>query len=130
MVRKSELARDVARGAGARDQRERAWVERIEGWRSSGQTQVAYCAAQGLSVWMLRKWIVDLGAGTGRTTKVKARPIMLPIPLRAADAARLSPPASTPEATLEIALPNGTRIRAAGAVANELTRSIARALRC
>ena len=28
------------------------------------------------------------------------------------------------------ALPNGTRIRAAGAVASELTRSIARALRC
>ena len=130
MVRKSELSKDVARGAGAREQRERVWVERIEGWRSSGQTQVTYCATHGLSVWVLRKWIVNLGAGRGRTAKVKAGPIMLPIRLRAADTARLAAPASAPEATLEIALPNGTRIRAAGAGASELTRSIARALRC
>ena len=35
MVRKSELSKDVARVAGAREQRERVWVERIEGWRRS-----------------------------------------------------------------------------------------------
>ena len=78
MVRKSELSKDVARGAGAREQREqreRVWVERIEGWRSSGQTQVIYCAAHGLSVWVLRKWIVNLGTGRGRTAKVKAGPL-------------------------------------------------------
>ena len=63
MVRKSGLSKDVARGAGAREQRARVWVERIEGWRSSCQTQVTYCAAHGLSVWVLRKWIVNLGAG-------------------------------------------------------------------
>ena len=31
MVRKSELSKDVARDAGAREQRARVWVERIEG---------------------------------------------------------------------------------------------------
>ena len=45
MVRKSGLLKDVARVAGAREQRERVWVERIEGWRSSGQTQVTYMFA-------------------------------------------------------------------------------------
>ena len=40
---------------------------------------------------------------------------MLPIRLRAADTARLAAPASAPEATLEIAPPNGTRIRAVDA---------------
>jgi len=106
MVRKSELLNDLARRAGGRDQREGLWAERIEGWRRSGQTQVAYCAALGLSVWALRKWIVDLGAGRGRTARVKARPIMLPIPLRAAHTAGLAPAAGAPEATLGIALTN------------------------
>lgn len=133
MERKFEIARGVARGAvGEREQRKRAWIERIEGWRRSGQTQEAYCAAHGLSVWVLRKRIVNLGAGQGRTvkTKGKALPILFPIPLRAADSARLAPGIGMQEATLDIALPNGTRIRAAGAAAGELTRSIARALRC
>ena len=36
------------------------WAERARLWRESGQTQVAYCAAQGISVWMLRKWKLTL----------------------------------------------------------------------
>ena len=125
MARKARQARDV----GTRAEREQAWSQRIEGWRTSGQTQVDYCAAHGLSVWVLRKWIVTLGSKS-RRPKAKLCPVMLPIPLHAAGMASLAPEASEREANLEIALPNGTRIRASGLVANELTRAIARVLRC
>ncbi len=39
------------------------WAERIQAWRDSGQTQVRSCAERGLSVWLLRKWIVKRGRG-------------------------------------------------------------------
>jgi len=103
-------------------ERARAWTERIEGWRGSGQTQVQYCAQRGLSVWVLRKWIVKLG---GRVSRTKRRPVMLPIPLHP-----MAPAAITRESVLEIALPSGIRIRACGSIANELTHTIARKLRC
>ncbi len=110
------------KSAGGVGERARAWAERIEGWRGSGQTQVQYCAECGLSVWVLRKWIVKLGA---KVSRIKRRPVMLPIPLHP-----MAPEAMLREAALEIALPNGIRIRACGAIASELTHTIARRLRC
>ncbi len=108
-------------------EREQVWSGRIEGWRRSGQTQAKYCADHELSVWVMRKWIVKLGA-SGLTAG--RRPALLPIPLHRADKALLEAQVKMPEAALEIALPNGTRIRASGRSASELTRSIARVLRC
>ena len=125
MARTAGKARDV----GTRGEREEAWAGRIEGWRTSGQTQVDYCAAHGLSVWVLRKWIVTLGSGR-RSPKAKPHPVMLPIPLRPMGVAMPAPDRAAHQASLEIALPNGTRIRAFGLAANELRRTIARALRC
>lgn len=123
-----------------REQNARRWAERTRSWRESGQTQAAYCEAHGLSVWMLRKWIVDLGA---RGQLSKSGPRLLPIVLHPGrtgvhggvhgGAAALVPQAREHEAglaELEIALPNGSRIRAAGVSATELTRAIARVLRC
>ncbi|MEO7851862.1 MAG: hypothetical protein ABIR94_06345 [Rubrivivax sp.] len=108
--------------AGGVEERARAWAERIEGWRGSGQTQVQYCTQRGLSVWVLRKWIVKLG---GAVSRIKRRPALLPIPLHP-----LAPDALAREAALEIALPNGIRVRACGTIANELIHAIARKLRC
>ena len=132
----ARVARE-SRQAGTREERGQEWAERARAWRESGQTQAAYCAAQGLSVWMLRKWIVDLGA-KGRTSG--SVPRLLPIALHPAGsglhggvhdgpAARVAQTRES-EAGLEIALPNGTRIRAAGVSARELTRAIAQVLRC
>ena len=79
-----------AKVAGVRVERTQAWVERIEGWRKSGQTQVEYCANHALSVWLLRKWIVKLGIGRAQ----RKRPVMLPIPLHAANVPTM--PAAAP----------------------------------
>lgn len=139
-----KIAKEASRASGREDRRAengRMWAETSRLWRESGQTQAQYCAQRGLSVWMLRKWIVDLGA-KGRVSKQGPR--MLPITLRPghaglhtdlhsglhSSAALLVPQARGEEAGLEIALPNGTRIRAAGMAASELTRVIARSLRC
>lgn len=111
------------RRARERGQRENAWSGRIQEWRSSGQTQVRFCAERGLSVWMLRKWIVKLG---GRPRQAALE--LLPIPISALRPA--SGVSATSEAALEIALPNGVRVRASGAIAGELTRALARTLRC
>lgn len=110
-----------------RGQRENAWSGRIQEWRSSAQTQVRYCAERGLSVWMLRKWIVKLG---GRPRQATHALELLPIPISALRPAAGVSASATSEAALEIALPNGVRVRASGAVACELTRALARTLRC
>ena len=130
----AKLTRE-GREAGTRDERAMVWAERARLWRESGQTQVAYCAAQGISVWMLRKWIVDLGAESRLPRScLNLRPpkqaLMLPIPLHPAGPALMAAQTAGHQAALEIALPNGTRIRAAGVTATELTRAIARVLRC
>lgn len=56
------------------------WRGHVSGWRRSGRTRVAYCAAHGLSVSTLGYWISRLSAeGTaaddGRLTLVAARPM-------------------------------------------------------
>ena len=131
------------REAGTREERAQVWAERARGWRESGQTQAQYCAERGISVWMLRKWIVDLGAESRLPkSRLNLRPpkraLMLPIPLHLAGPGLMAAQSAGHEtahqavhqAALEIALPNGTRIRATGVTATELTRAIARVLRC
>lgn len=120
------MVRDAG-GELGREGRARLWADRARAWRESGQTQVAYCAEHGLSVGLLRKWIVKLGAKKARMGR---RPTLLPIALRPAGTPVIANEAVAREAALEIALPNGARIRASGRIADQLTRSIARALRC
>ena len=66
----ANITRD-AREVGKREERTQVWAERAWGWRESRQTQAQYCAERGLSVWMLRKWIVDLGAES-RLPRIRA----------------------------------------------------------
>lgn len=67
---------------GKRAMREAQWRAHISGWRSSGQSQAAYCAAHGLSVSTLGYWIKRLRdvsrdevAAEGKLTLVAARPM-------------------------------------------------------
>ena len=41
----------------SRSDRAAHWRAHVEAWRSSGQTQVAYCSEQGLSVKSLAYWL-------------------------------------------------------------------------
>jgi len=41
----------------SRSERAAYWRVHVEGWRRSGQTQVAYCSEQGLSVKSLAYWL-------------------------------------------------------------------------
>ena len=36
------------------------WRERVEGWRASGLSQIAYCAHHGLSIKSFRRWWTKL----------------------------------------------------------------------
>ena len=110
-----------------RGEAEAVWAERIQAWRDSGQTQVRFCAERGLSVWLLRKWIVRRGRGL---SMVKRMPLLLPIPMTALRSAPEDVVGEACEAALEIALPNGIRVRASGQVASAIARVLARALRC
>ena len=110
-----------------RGEAEGVWAERIQAWRDSGQTQVRFCAERGLSVWLLRKWIVKRGRGS---SMVKRVPALLPIPITALRTAPEEMVSSAREAALEIALPNGIRVRASGQVATAIARALTRALRC
>jgi len=114
----------VAHGRG---EAEGVWAERIQAWRDSGQTQVRFCAERGLSVWLLRKWIVKRGPGS---SVVKRMPVLLPIPITALRSTSEGAVGGAREAGLEIALPNGIRVRASGQVATAIARVLARALRC
>lgn len=88
------------------------WREHIEAWRASGQSRGDYCAAQGLSrktfgwwAWRLdrqrRPAEVDLQAGR-----------FLPVEVAAiAPAAVVPDGATTADARIEIALPNGLAVR-------------------
>ena len=95
--------------------------------RGACQTQVRFCAERGVSVWLLRKWIVKRGRGS---SVVKRVPTLLPIPIGALRSAPEEVVGAGREAALEIALPNGIRVRASGQVATEIARALARALRC
>ena len=39
-----------------REARERQWRERLEQWRISGLSGVAFCRESGLSIWQFRYW--------------------------------------------------------------------------
>ena len=110
-----------------RGEAEGVWAGRIQAWRDSGQTQVRFCAERGLSVWVLRKWIVKRARGS---SVVKCVPALLPIPITALRTAPQELVGGAREAALEIALPNGIRVRASGQVATVIARVLARALRC
>ncbi len=57
-------------------------------------------------------------------------PALLPLPIFALRTAPDEVVGAAREAALEIALPNGIRVRASGQVATEIARALARALRC
>jgi hypothetical protein len=61
------------------------WRAHVSGWRRSGQTQAAYCAAQGLSVSTLGYWISRLrkeavATDDGKLTLVAAKPTPMATP--------------------------------------------------
>lgn len=78
------------------------WRAHVSGWRRSGQTQRAYCAAHGLSVSSLGYWIGQLreeGATAPDSTKltlVAARPMT-----------EVSPPPPGHGAELTVRSPSG-----------------------
>lgn len=80
---------------GKRAMRAAQWRAHVSAWRSSGQTQAAYCAAHGLSVSALGYWIGRLreagdGFETARLTLVAARPMTTLVPPPPAGGAELT----------------------------------------
>lgn len=77
---------------GKRARREAQWRTHVSGWRNSGQSQVAYCAAHGLSVSTLGYWIRQLRQGRTedaaqtKLTLVAARPMGSTLPTAGAGA--------------------------------------------
>lgn len=67
---------------GKRTTRAAQWRARIAAWRSSGQTQAAYCAAHGLNVHTLGYWISRLreDGDVAPLTLVAARPMTTLMP--------------------------------------------------
>jgi hypothetical protein len=81
-------------------QREQRWRQAIAGWKKSGQSIHAYCAARGLSEASFYAWRRELAK---RDQAASAALKFLPVHVRA-------------EAIIEIALPNGLVVRAPAAV--------------
>lgn len=92
------------------------WAKRIGEWERSGQTQRAFCAQRGLSLWSLHWWRARLK----RVEKAKTGVAFLPMAITA------QPPESS-GALIEIELRSKTRLRFEGEAAlRALDRLIAR----
>jgi hypothetical protein len=78
----------------------RKWVERLDRFRTAGQTIAAFCAAEGVSVPSFYVWKRTLADGGDSHAVPTPAPILVPI--------RLTP---TPATSIELALPSGTVLR-------------------
>lgn len=83
------------------------WQGHLESWRQSGLTQVAYCAAQGLSITTFTRWRTR-----ERNGAVDAAPTLTLIPLQ------VSAPGSG--SVLQMHSPGGWRIELSGTPLAEL----------
>jgi transposase-like protein len=91
-------------------QREQRWRQAIAGWKKSGQSIQAYCAARGLSEASFYAWRRELAK---RDLATPPAVKFLPVHVRA-------------EAILEVALPNGLVVRVpAGAEASTVAALVA-----
>ena len=59
----------------SRAERAEFWLDHVEGWRRSGQTQAAYCTEQGLSVNSLAYWLRRLRQDPLRQDSCPLKPI-------------------------------------------------------
>jgi hypothetical protein len=128
----------------AREARE-VWEERVERWRTSGQSAREFAAAKGVNVWTLRKWSERLGregaagrsgapgksggarrSGTARDVR---RPAAAVQPLAFVEVlAGSSVSGSTPRAQYEIVLRSGVIVRVAAGFEREALEQVLAAL--
>ena len=73
------------------------WVERMESWQLSGVSVAAFCRAENLSRAQFVYWQRALGAVKVASAK---RPMLVPVRVD-----------TVPVSALELALPNGLRLR-------------------
>ncbi len=59
------------------------WQAQIEGWRQSGQSQIAYCALHGLSIKSFRRWRTKLQRGAATAAALTLVPISVGVPATA-----------------------------------------------
>jgi hypothetical protein len=59
------------------------WREQIEGWRQSGQSQIAFCTHHGLNIKSFRRWRTKLQRAAATATSLTLVPISVGTPATA-----------------------------------------------
>jgi hypothetical protein len=67
------------------------WREKVEGWRQSGQSQIAYCTHHGLNIKSFRRWRTKLQRAAPTAPSLTLVPISVGTPV-IAPAIRLHSP--------------------------------------
>ena len=102
------------------------WRVHVEAWRASGQSRAEYCAAHGLSRKTFGWWAWRLDR-QGRPAPADTAAHFLPVEI--ADVGDPDAGGGAPmEARIEIALPDGVRVRVGRGVDGEALRRVLAAL--
>ena len=89
----------------------RQWQQHLEAWRASGQTQVSYCRAHGLSRYAFHYWKQNLGEEGGNGFVELSRSVT-----------------PQPGSVVEILMEDPVRVRVPQGVSAEQLRAVLRAV--